>query len=38
MYPNSDLFYSQEISLPMYFDLLEEEIEFIADTLKNQTS
>ena len=36
MYPNSDLFYSQEISLPMYFDLLESEVEFIANTLKAQ--
>ena len=29
MYPNSDLFYSQEISLPMYSELTEEEIDFV---------
>jgi dTDP-4-amino-4,6-dideoxygalactose transaminase len=29
MYPKSDLFYSQEISLPMYYHLSEAEIEFI---------
>ena len=29
MYPNSDLFYSQEISLPMYSELTEENIKTI---------
>ena len=29
MYPNSDLFYSQEISLPMYSELTEDEIDFV---------
>jgi dTDP-4-amino-4,6-dideoxygalactose transaminase len=33
MYPNSDLFYSQEISLPMYSHLSEEEIKFIVQKL-----
>jgi dTDP-4-amino-4,6-dideoxygalactose transaminase len=36
MYPNSDTFYSQEISLPLYFDLREEEIAFIAKILIDQ--
>ena len=34
MYPNSDLFYSQEISLPMYSDLNEEEIDFVVKSVK----
>ena len=29
MYPNSDLFYSQEISLPMYSGLTKDEIDFV---------
>ena len=29
MFPNSDLFYSQEISLPMYSDLTEDGIDFV---------
>jgi dTDP-4-amino-4,6-dideoxygalactose transaminase len=29
MYPNSDLFYSQEISLPMYPHLTEDELDFV---------
>ena len=29
MYPNSDLFYSQEISLPMYSELAQDEIDFV---------
>ena len=29
MYPNSDLFYSQEISLPMYSELNKNEINFV---------
>ena len=29
MYPNSDLFYSQEISLPMYSELNKNEIDFV---------
>ena len=29
MYPNSDLFYSQEISLPMYSELTKDEIDFV---------
>ena len=36
MYPNSDLFYSQEISLPMYSELLEKDVEFIAKMLISQ--
>lgn len=33
MYPNSDLFYSQEISLPMYPHLTENEIDFVVSKL-----
>jgi dTDP-4-amino-4,6-dideoxygalactose transaminase len=33
MYPNSDLFYSQEISLPMYSELGLNEVELIARSL-----
>jgi dTDP-4-amino-4,6-dideoxygalactose transaminase len=33
MFPNSDLFYSQEISLPMYADLSANEIQLVVDTL-----
>jgi dTDP-4-amino-4,6-dideoxygalactose transaminase len=33
MYPNSDFFYSQEISLPMYSDLTENELDFIVRNL-----
>lgn len=29
MYPNSDLFYSEEISLPMYSHLTEDELDFV---------
>ena len=29
MYPHSDLFYSQEISLPMYSELTKDEIDFV---------
>ena len=29
MYPNSDLFYSQEISLPMYSELTKDDISFV---------
>lgn len=29
MYPTSDLFYSQEISLPMYSELTRDEIDFV---------
>ena len=29
MYPSSDLFYSQEISLPMYSELNQDEIDFV---------
>lgn len=29
MFPNSDLFYSQEISLPMYSELTKDEIDFV---------
>ena len=35
MFPKSDLFYSQEISLPMYSHLTEEEIDFISRSLLN---
>ena len=35
MYPNSDLFYSQEISLPMYSELKENEINFIIKSVKS---
>ena len=34
MYPNSDLFYSQEISLPMYSDLNEKEIDFVIKNIR----
>jgi dTDP-4-amino-4,6-dideoxygalactose transaminase len=37
MFPNSDLFYSQEISLPMFSDLVEVEIELIVKKLISQT-
>lgn len=33
MYPNSDLFYSQEISLPMYSDLKQIEMDLVIETL-----
>ena len=33
MYPNSDLFYSQEISLPMYSHLTKEEIDIVVKNL-----
>ena len=33
MYPESDSFYSEEISLPMFSDLTAEEINFIGTTL-----
>jgi dTDP-4-amino-4,6-dideoxygalactose transaminase len=33
MYPNSDLFYSQEISLPMYSHLTIEEIDIVVKNL-----
>jgi dTDP-4-amino-4,6-dideoxygalactose transaminase len=38
MYPNSDFFYSQEISLPMYADLVESDIEFVVNNLVAQIS
>ena len=34
MFPNSDLFYSQEISLPMYSDLKDDEIDFVVRSIK----
>ena len=34
MFPNSDLFYSQEISLPMYSELAEDEIDFVIRKVK----
>jgi dTDP-4-amino-4,6-dideoxygalactose transaminase len=34
MFPNSDLFYSQEISLPMYSELKDHEIDFVVRTVK----
>jgi dTDP-4-amino-4,6-dideoxygalactose transaminase len=33
MYPNSDFFYSQEISLPLYSELTENGIDFVARNL-----
>ena len=33
MYPNSDLFYSQEISLPMFSNLTEIELDFIIEKI-----
>jgi dTDP-4-amino-4,6-dideoxygalactose transaminase len=33
MFPNSDIFYSQEISLPMYSDLTEEDVETVVNEL-----
>ena len=33
MFPNSDAFYSQEISLPMYSSLTEEDVKFVAREL-----
>jgi dTDP-4-amino-4,6-dideoxygalactose transaminase len=33
MYPNSDLFYAQEISLPMFYLLTESEIDFVTKKL-----
>jgi len=38
MYPNSDQFYSQEISLPIYCGLEKKEINFIIGTLKELVS
>jgi dTDP-4-amino-4,6-dideoxygalactose transaminase len=34
MFPNSDLFYSQEISLPMYSELKEDEVSLIVRLVK----
>ena len=34
MYPNSDLFYSQEISLPMYSQLKDTEVDFVVRSVK----
>ncbi len=34
MFPNSDLFYSQEISLPMYYELKDNEIDLVVQTVK----
>jgi dTDP-4-amino-4,6-dideoxygalactose transaminase len=34
MFPNSDLFYSQEISLPMFSELKEDEIDLVVRTVK----
>lgn len=34
MYPISDLFYSQEISLPMYSELTTDEIDFVVRNIK----
>lgn len=34
MFPISDAFYSQEISLPMFASLKENEVEYVAETLK----
>jgi dTDP-4-amino-4,6-dideoxygalactose transaminase len=34
MFPNSDQFYSQEISLPMYSDLKDDEIDFVVRSIK----
>jgi dTDP-4-amino-4,6-dideoxygalactose transaminase len=34
MFPMSDLFYSQEISLPMYSELKDEEIDLVVRTVK----
>jgi dTDP-4-amino-4,6-dideoxygalactose transaminase len=36
MYPNSDHFYSQEISLPMYSDLSKDDIDFVVRNLVAQ--
>ena len=33
MYPNSELFYSQEISLPMFSHLTESEVDFVVQNL-----
>jgi dTDP-4-amino-4,6-dideoxygalactose transaminase len=33
MYPNSDMFYSQEISLPIYSELAEGELDFVVRNL-----
>ena len=38
MYPNSDLFYSQEISLPMYYGLAKEDMNLVIAVLKELTS
>jgi dTDP-4-amino-4,6-dideoxygalactose transaminase len=35
MYPNSDLFYSKEISLPMYSELKEEDIDLVIRNIKS---
>lgn len=34
-YPNTYAQYSKEISLPVYFTLKDEQVEFVIDTLKN---
>ena len=38
MYPNSDLFYSQEISLPIHYGLAKEDMNLIIGVLKELTS
>ena len=38
MYPNSDLFYSQEISLPMYYELTKGDMNHIIGVLKELIS
>jgi dTDP-4-amino-4,6-dideoxygalactose transaminase len=35
MFPNSDQFYSQEISLPMYYELKNDEIDFVVQNIKS---
>lgn len=35
MFPNSDMFYSKEVSLPMYSGLSLEDLKFVTKTLKN---
>jgi dTDP-4-amino-4,6-dideoxygalactose transaminase len=34
-YPNSDLFYSREISLPIHFDLVEKDLQFVVRNILN---
>ena len=35
LFPNMETYFEQALSLPLYYDLTEENVDFICDTLKN---